>query len=101
WPRWGKCFGGAAARKVRQRRDALARDHLPNDRPVAPMGPHEFVADLVLDLTDKCLEGIARDFKEQFAGQRVSIGVQAIGGQTEDAIPDLHVFATDDAVALD
>src|SRR6202140_4012593 len=98
---WGQVLGDAAAGNVRQRRDALARDHLPNDRPVAAMGPHEFVADLVLDLADKGLEGIPRDFKEQFASQRVSIGVQAVGGQPEDAIPHLHIFAADDAVAFD
>src|SRR3984893_8940331 len=97
----GQVLGDATAGNVRQRRDALARDHLPNDRPVAAMGPHEFVADLVLDLADKGLKGIARDFKEQFASQRVSIGVQAVGGQPEDAIPHLHIFAADDAVAFD
>src|SRR6266478_4441552 len=86
---------------MRQGRDTLAGDHLPNDRPVTAMGPHQFVADLVLDLADKGLKGIARDFKEQFASQRVSVGVQAIGGQAEDAIPHLHVFAADDAVAFD
>src|SRR6202140_1270785 len=94
-------LGDAAAGNVGQRRDALTRDHLPNNRPVAAMGPHEFVADLVLDLADKGLEGVTCNFKEQFTRQRVSVSVQAIGGQTEDAIPHLYVLAADDAVTLD
>ena len=86
---------------MRQRRDTLARNHLPNDRPVAAMGSHQFVADLVLDLADKGLRRIARDFKKQFASQRVSIGVQAVRGQAEHAISHLHVFAADDAFPFD
>src|SRR5271154_3008425 len=65
------------------------------------MSPHEFVADFVLDLADESLRGITRDFKKQFASQRVSIRVQAIRRQAEDAIPHLHVFAADNALALD
>ena len=65
------------------------------------MGAHEFVADLVLDLADKSFQRIAGNFKEQFASQRVSVGVQAVGGQAENAIPHLHIFAADDAVAFD
>src|SRR5467141_992326 len=45
----GQVLGDATARDIRQGDDAFARNHLPNDRPVAAMGPHEFVADLVLD----------------------------------------------------
>src|SRR5260370_36790641 len=86
---------------MRQGRDTLASDHLANDRPVTAMGPHQFVPDLVLDLADKGLKGIARDFKEQFASQRVSVGVQAVGGQAANAIPPLNVFAADDACASD
>src|SRR6266851_676995 len=77
----GQVLGDATASNMRQGRDTLAGDHLANDRPVTAMGPHQFVADLVLDLADKGLKGIARDFKEQFASQRISVGVEAIGGQ--------------------
>src|SRR5271157_2612900 len=86
---------------MRQRGNTIARNQFPNDRPVAAMGAHELVADLVLDLADKGFERIAGNLKEQFASQRVSVGVQAVGGQAEDAISHLHVLAADDAVALD
>src|SRR5580692_7342276 len=63
----GQILGDAAAGNVRQRRNTVPRDHLPNHRPVATMGAHELIADFVLDLADKSFERIARGFKQQLA----------------------------------
>src|ERR1035438_1799876 len=51
----GQVLGDAAPGDVRQCRYAFARDHLANNRPVAAMSAHQFVADLVFDLANECL----------------------------------------------
>jgi hypothetical protein len=65
------------------------------------MRAHQLIANFILDLADKSFRRIAGDFKEQLARQRISVGVQAVRGQAENAVADLHVFAADDALAFD
>ena len=64
------------------------------------MRAHQFVAHLILDLVHIVLWRIAAHFEEQLAGQRIAVGVQAIGRQAENDIPDLDILASNDPVAF-
>ena len=65
------------------------------------MRPHQFVADFVLDLVDVGLGRIFGDFEQQLAGERIAVGVQSGGRQSENDIADFDRFAGHDFFALD
>ena len=71
-------LGDAAAGNVREGRHAFTGNQLADDRPVAAVGPHELVADFVLDLADKSFRRIVGDFKKQFARERITVGMEAV-----------------------
>ena len=64
------------------------------------MGAHQCRASLVFQLVDVVVRVVLCDFKEQLAGQRVSIGVKAVGGQPDEDIAHLNGVAGDDLVAV-
>src|SRR3984957_12062283 len=94
-------FGDAASGDVGQGRDALRVQHFFQRRPVTFVGAHQLVADFVFDFVDVGFRRITRDLEQEFASEGISVGVQAVRGQAENDVADLHVFAGDDAVALD
>src|SRR5439155_27349882 len=70
-------------------------------RPIALVGSHELVANLVLNFIDVGLRRVVGNFEEQFAGQRIAIGMQPVRGQAEDHVAGLDGFAGNDPLALD
>ena len=44
---------------------------------------------------------VAGDVEHQLAGQRIAVGVQSGGGQADEHVAHLHVFAGEDLFALD
>src|SRR5579864_320128 len=65
-------------------------------RPVAFVGPHQLIAHLVLDLIHVSFRRVMSNFKEQLAGQRITVGMQAVGGQPYQNIAHLNFIAADD-----
>ena len=93
-------LGDAAAGNVRQRGNALRVDQLLQRRPVALVRAHQLVAHFVLDLVDVVFGRVVGHFEQQLAGQRVSVGVQAVRSQAENDVADLHILAGDNPVAF-
>jgi len=65
------------------------------------VGFHQLVADFAFDFVYVGVVGVSGNFKQQLAGQRVSVGVQAVGGQAQDYVSGLDGDSGDDAAALD
>ena len=42
---------------------------------------HQLVADFAFNFVDVGVVGVSGDFEQEFAGQRIAVGVQAIGRQ--------------------
>ena len=96
-----KIFGDAAARDMSHRRYAFAiRQQTLHRRPVAFVCLHQLVADFAFEFVDVGLGRVMANFKQQLAGERVAVGVQAIRGQTQNHIANLDLLSRDDAFAL-
>ena len=89
----GKVFGDAAAGDVGHAADDFGPgSELPDDGEVAAVGAHEGCAGLVLELVDVLVGAVVGDLEEQLAGERVAVGVQAVGGQADEDVADLDVL---------
>ena len=65
------------------------------------MPAHQRRADLVLQLIDVLVVRVAGDVEQQFARQRIAIGVQAVRGQAEQDVAGLDGLAGDKPRAAD
>ena len=72
-----------------------------DDGEVAAVGAHEGGAGLVLELVDVLVGAVLCYFEEELAGERVAVGVEAVGGQADEDVADLDGVAGDDLVAVD
>ena len=94
-------LGDASAGDVGHTVDDFGPGELLDDGEVAAVGAHEGGTGLVLEFVDVLLGAIFRDFKQQFAGEGVAVGVQAIGRQADEYVADLDFLACDDVLAAD
>ena len=62
-------FGDTSTSDVRHGGNALSRKQLLDNRPIAAVGVHQFVADLALDLVDISLGLVLGDIEEQLTGE--------------------------------
>ena len=75
--------GNAAAGDVGHGGDPALGDDVFEQRPVAAVRHQQFGADLVADFGDVGVRREPGDFKDQLAGQRIAVGVQAERRQRE------------------
>src|SRR5258708_24391788 len=97
----GEVLRDAAAGDVGHAVDDLCAGELLDDGEVAAMGAHEGCAGLVLELVDVLLGAVLCDFEEELAGERVAVGVEAVGGEADEDVADLYGVSGDDPVAVD
>ncbi len=97
----GKVFGEAAAGDVGEACDDFRLDELADGREVAAVGAHERGADLVAELVDVLLGAVVGGLEEELEGERVAGGVEAVGGQAEEAVAFADGFAGEQAGAGD
>ena len=97
----GKIFGDASAGDVGHTVDQFRAGELLDDGEVAAVYAHESRAGLVFELIDVLLGPVFAYFEEELAGERVAVGVEAVGGQTNEDVADLDGFAGNDFVAGD
>ena len=93
----GKVFGEAAAGDVGEAGDDFRLDELADGREVAAVGAHEGCADLVAELVDVLLGAVVGGLEEELEGERVAGGVEAVGGQAEEAVAFADGFAGEQA----
>ena len=72
-----------------------------DDCEVAAVGAHEGCTGLVLELVDVLVGAVFCYLEEELAGEGVAVGVETVGGQSEEDVADLDVFTGDDLVAVD
>ena len=87
----GEVLGDAAAGDVGHAVDDLGSGELLDDGEVAAVGAHEGCAGLVLELVDVLLGAVLCDFEEELAGERIAVGVQAVGGEADEDVADWMV----------
>ena len=74
----GEVFRDTATGDVGHARGDFGGGKLLDDGKIAAVGAHKGRAGLVLELVDVVLGVIVGDFEEEFAGERVAVGVEAI-----------------------
>jgi len=97
----GKVFGEAAAGDVGETGDDFGLDEFANGREIAAVGAHEGSADLVAELVDVLLGAIVGGLEEELEGERIAGGVEAVGGEAEEAVAFADGFAGEQAGAAD
>jgi hypothetical protein len=76
-------------------------DQLLDHVQVAAVGFHQGRAGLLLDGGDVLRGLVAGNFKQELAGQRIAVGVQAGGGQSDEHVAGLDADAGNHFVAID
>ena len=97
----GQVFRDAAAGDVGHAGGEAAGDELLNDVEIAAVGLHKSRAGFLLDSGDVLGGFVAGDLKEELAGERVAVGVEAGGRQSDEDVAGLNVCAGDHFVAVD
>jgi hypothetical protein len=93
-------FRDAAAGDVRHASGEARSYELLDDVEVAAVRLHERRASFFFDGGDVLGGLVAGDFKEELAGERVTIGVQAGGGQSDEDVAGFNGFSGDHLVAV-
>ena len=97
----GKVFGDAAAGDVGHAGGEPGGDQFLNDVEVAAVRLHERGAGFLLDGSDVLRGLVAADFEEELAGERVAVGVEAGGGNSDEDVAGFDADAGDHFVAVD
>ena len=94
-------FGESSAGDVGKAANDFGLQQFANGREVAAVRTHEGGADLVAELVDVLVGVVAGDVEEQALGDGVAVGVEAVGGQSEEDVAVGDVVAGDEAWARD
>ena len=97
----GQVLSDSATGDVGHANCDAARTELLDDVEIAAVGFHEGRARLLFDGGDVLGGLVAGDLKEELAGERVAVGVEAGGGQSDEDVAGLDSFAGDHLVAVD
>jgi len=97
----GKVFGEAASGDMGEAADDFSLNELADGREVAAVGAHEGGADLIAELVDVLVGAIAGGLEEQLEGEGVAGGVEAVGGQAEEAVAFADGIAREQAGTAD
>ncbi len=89
-------FREAAAGDVGQAFDESCRKCLPQDGLVVDVWLQQRFADGVLEAFDGRIHGEARNIKEQLAGERIAVRMQASGRKSDQHVAMADRFAVDD-----
>ena len=97
----GKVFGEAPAGDVSEAACDLSLNELADGGEVAAVRAHEGGADFVAELVNVLLGAIACGAQQEFEGERVAGGVEAVGGQAEEVVAFADGLAGEQAGAAD
>ena len=97
----GQIFRDAAAGDVGHAADEFGAGELLEDGQVAAVGGEQDVCGAAPESGDALAGLVAGDLEEELAGQRVTVGVESGGGQSEEDVSGADGGAGDHLVALD
>src|SRR5579872_431656 len=100
WQHTGQIVSDSAAGDVGHGVNQAGAHQTPHQRPIALVSAHQFAAHLVPELVYIGLRGVVPDLEKQFPGQRITVGVQAIGGQSHQDVTCFNRLASNDLVAV-
>lgn len=101
WQNTRQVARNPSAGDVRKRGNPATRNNISQRRRVAQMGLQEFRANLVADFGDVGFGLQVGNFEDQFACQRIAVGVQPCGWKRQQRVAGLHGFSGENLLALD